>query len=141
MTSKKFIDDMHKLRFKVIAAWPNMHPVKVGDILIPTFKNPGWYYKGVSLSSQEMFNLKHIFKKLFWFENRTIDELLSVQYVRITEYTGYWNVGDCVKVIDYVIDPFKKTIIDYKLEGNHYSAPEKCVPVTEKEYKTQRKIK
>lgn len=77
----------------------------------------------------------NLFKKLNWWEERTIDELMSVNYVRITIYTGYWRVGDVVNVTDYKIDTKNKKLEKYILDGTRQSIPERCEPATLEEYK------
>jgi hypothetical protein len=146
----KIIQDFYKPRYKVIANYPFMLH-KTGWVLgtiirlnwkdeetnepFGIFKKYKWY--------QEVFdNCPAIFQKLKWHEQRSLDKLMSIQYVRITEYTGYWIVGDVVNVTDYKIDTKSKKLMHFVLNDTQQSVPEKCEPATLEDFKlSEAKIK
>lgn len=82
-----------------------------------------------------------VYGQLKWWEKRSIDQMMSVEYVRITEYTGYWIVGDIVKVTDYKIDTSKRKFDHFILGGGRWSLPGKCIPATKEEFDIWEKLK
>ena len=139
------VEELLMPRYKVIADYPH-NPYKVGDLL-EEFTNTAFKltvtYNGNSMDETQantypasaIEKMPHLFRKLNWWEERTLDELMSVNYVRITIYTGYWRVGDVVNVTDYKIDTKNKKLEKYILDGTRQSIPERCEPATLEEYK------
>lgn len=134
----KEIEQLMQLRAKVTNLWPCC-PYKVGDLIeiIPNGKlwnaiehNEQQIFQPVSTIAKYSANIK----ELAWYEHRTLDQLMSVKYVQITIYTGYWRVGDIVPVTDYIIDTKNKALRKYVLEYSQTSFPERCIPATKGQY-------
>lgn len=131
--------DLLAARYKVINTWPESD-LPVGIIL--TNFAPGKWGNGERFEFEEselwFKRYPHLFQQLKWYEERTLDELMSVNWVKITTYTGYWRVGDVVKVTDYKIDTKNKRLAFYILDGTQQSIPEKCEPATLAEYEADK---
>lgn len=115
---------------------------EVGSIL-PLFKADNgdvreyWYHHPITRQNYQdtwFDSFPNIFRNLKWWEERLLDELMSVKFVRITIYTGYWIVGDVVKVTDYKIDTKAAKFERYILDDTQSSIPLRCEPATEEEY-------
>ena len=141
------IEKLRHPRYKVIADYPNPtntpYVFKKGEVVqfddeesVLLWKEPS--SDGTRYHPESFERYPAIFKELKWFEERTLDELMSVNYVRITIYTGYWRVGDVVNVTDYKIDTKNKKLELYILDGTQQSIPERCEPATFDEYKADK---
>lgn len=75
-----------------------------------------------------------IFKPLEWWEDRTLDEMLDVKFIKVVKYEGYWREGDIVIVTDYEVDTKNKKLLRYKIEYNHIATPTHCIPASKEEY-------
>lgn len=113
-----------KQRIKCIAPFPGM-------------KREGFDHNLVFEATDNDLSLPTLspanFRAVHWFEDRKLDDLMSVRFVRITEYTGYWVVGDVVPVSDYQINTKNRTFELYLMSGQS-SRLEKCEPATKEEY-------
>jgi len=127
-------EELMKPRWKVIADYPGSD-YHIGEILD---RDWGWVGDDEIGFKHQVSHYPHLFKKLEWWEDRTLDELMSVNYIRITIYTGYWRVGDVVNVTDYKIDTKNKKFELYILDGTQQSLPERCIPATLEEYKADK---
>lgn len=134
------VEELLKPRYEVIADYPN-NIFFVGQLIIldcvksgkPCFDFAA--FDGMEFYHESFFNeFPNLFKKMNWWEKRTLDELMSILYVRITVYTGYWVVGDIVKVTDYKVDTKRKKLEGYILDSTQYSIPERCEPATLEEF-------
>lgn len=76
-----------KDRFRIISPWPKMN-CSVGDIINCTDKS--------DIDHCEKYPL--LYKRISWHEERTLEFIKSVRYVKVTKYVGYWRVGDVVPV-------------------------------------------
>lgn len=76
-----------------------------------------------------------IFKPLEWWQERTIEQLKTVKFVKVIEYEGYWRVGDIVEAEFSYKDgkPY-----GYNLRKTQFHPIYKVVPSTKEEYETQR---
>lgn len=132
------ISQLLKPRRKIIAPYPGMdrHGIKVGDIIIDPDKKGECcrFPDGSAAFTFEWERYPHIFQPLPWWAERTLDVMMSVRYIEITEYTGYWRVRDIVPVTDYDIDTKQKIVKRYVLGGSQYSTPQKCKPSNKEEY-------
>lgn len=117
-------EELLRPRYKVIADYPNSD-YEIGQIIIN--------------ESDYCTRYPAIFKPLAWWQGRTLDEIVSVKFVKIIEYTGYWRVGDIVPVTDYSI--IGGRFIKYQLKYNHEAKPETVEPSTEAEYITFKNTK
>lgn len=80
-------------RYKVIVPYPEMK-LSLGDILTKV----GNAYrskvtKAVSTMNDvlTMYQYPHLFKELKWWEDQPIDNMVSVKYLEVVEYVGYWG--------------------------------------------------
>lgn len=125
-------EELLKPRYKVIADYPNS-PHKVGELL---------YQSETTTSLTRYSDYPHLFKRLEWWEERTLDDMVSVKFVKVVNYVGYWRVGDIVPVEDYIINNGK--FHSYNLKYGKYHQPKFLLPATEQEYQeylTQTKAK
>lgn len=119
------IQGLLKPRYKVIADYPG-NIFKVGHIVSEA-------------EAEEKFDFPHnlfpvypnIFKPLAWYEHRTLEQLQAVKYVKVTNYVGYWRVGD---IVEARFGLWKDEIYGYFLK-NHFHPMPYIEPVTEQEYK------
>lgn len=144
--------DLMQKRFIVTNPYPNS-PYKVGDMVnkvgdhyhITTFKNRNEFgeLEGIEAHchESEIEKYSNLFRELHWSEKLTFDKLMSVKYVKVIEYVGYWRVGDIVKVTGYEVntDSPDPKFISYYIGRNNgdksHPHPPKCVePATESEY-------
>ncbi len=82
------IENLKLPRYKIIADYPNSH-YKIDQII-----HEADNLEGAMFFKSTIHNYPKIFKPLEWWEHRTLDEMMSVEYVRITIYTGYWIISD-----------------------------------------------
>ncbi len=126
--------ELLKPRYKVIGDYPN-NELPLGLIVTNIHDNVWSDGKNYEFTEDESWFKKypHLFRKLAWYDERTLSELMDINYVRITIYTGYWVVGDVIKVTDYKIDTKAKKLERYIFDS-HSTIPMRCEPATEKEY-------
>lgn len=134
----KFIEHDRYLMYRP-APWMEVYGFEVGDIFTDNKNYAVTNQKGEVVNPVFFIKFPHIFKKLKWFEGVTLDDLCTIKYVRITQYTGYWGVGDVVPVTDYDINAKARIVVRFQLEYTNYSIPDKCIPATEKEYNEWKK--
>jgi len=136
-------EDLLKPRYKVIADYPESC-FKIEEILQPTNTNgvDDYYYypreyrcNEISISLNRYPN---IFKKLEWWEDRSIEVLRSVKFVKVIEYQGYWRVGDIVpsKFVYQEDKPFGYNLGQW---NDHFHPVYKILPSTQQEYETFKK--
>lgn len=127
--------DLLSPRYKVIDDYPG-NEIPIDTVLyLNKFDNwtDGKYFE-FKENPAHFDKYPHLFRKLHWAEERLLDDLMSVKFVEITIYTGYWVVGDIVPVSDYEIDTKNKKLVNYRLGGSQYSKPENCKPATTQQY-------
>lgn len=66
--------DLMKPRYRVIADWPSLDEIVIGDII------EGEIFESESLFNTPMHDFPHLFKKLEWWEDR--DESEMPEYVK-----------------------------------------------------------
>lgn len=110
-------EELLKPRYKVIATWPGMHaePFHLGQIIslqpyededykgfihIPIKHIPGSFMREGFFSGYP-----HLFKKMEWFEERTIEEM--PEYVKVIR-------EDCIKDTGLYCKVFRWTVFDDK---------------------------
>jgi hypothetical protein len=127
-------EELMKPRYKVIADYPGSTS-PVGEIIeLPSLK---WIYNENEPCGEDYFNAwPRIFKKLEWWEGRTLDELKSLKFAKVTHYVNYWRVGDIVPVEGFaLLDGMMP--IGYNLEYKKFHPACYLVPATEAEYVNQ----
>ena len=74
----------------------------------------------------------HLFQPVQWWEQRAVEELRSIKYMKVVEYSGYHLVGDVVPVkkMAFSDDGF---LLGYWLTG-HLHPLHKIIPATAEEY-------
>lgn len=114
-------------RIKIIAPWPYMPKArKVGEIIQVTKEKLQWWLKFSS-------NVK----ELSWWEDRPIEVMQNINYVKIITYRGYWRVGDIVPVIGFEIGSIDNAKpYGYNLKYKHWQPVYELAPATETEYLT-----
>lgn len=121
--------NIHKLlqftRFKTLVKYP-------APLVIAPHLSKGQIGQATKNSEIYDFFLKYseIFRQLEWYEERTISELLSVEFIEVVTYVGYDLVGDCLAVSRYEIidlDTAKPKLTGYWANGRYY-ALEKVKP-------------
>lgn len=75
-----------------------------------------------------------IFRQLSWWECRSIDQLMAVDFVEICHENtpGYYRVGDQVAVLNYVISTKNKRFEAYVLGPDKKVSPADCFPADRK---------
>jgi len=89
--------DFFDLRFELIKDYPGC-PFREGDII-----DAGEFEGEVYIKPSDSFKIQPLkfpsnFRKLRWWEHRTIEQFLSISYVKIISGSNYYVQGDIVKV-------------------------------------------
>lgn len=118
-------------RFKVIAAYPgSKHYYKVGDILTDNGKDAVTNQKGDAVPYGDWAQYPHLFKKLEWWHDRSIEDL--PKYVNDT-----MNAGSIHKIDWYLKHDVVAFVIGCGPVRDKTYAPEEFTgfePATEAEY-------
>lgn len=124
-------NELMAVRYKVIADYPKSN-FKIGEILECEDMVTEAYL------GNPMYKMyPHLFKKLEWWQERGVDVLKQVKFVKVVKYRGYWLVGDIVPAKLKIDDEFVP--IGYYLRGQHYQPVFELEPATESEYITLNK--
>lgn len=132
---KENIEELLKPRYKVIADYPGCK-FNIGDIV--TFvrsvnKYELWVSQDGQLITFNSFSkYPHLFNKLEWWEERSLEQLNAVEYVKIIRYEHYWQVGDIVPVERFVYE--KGRPMGYDLKYNKHHPVYSIMPATITEY-------
>lgn len=126
--------DWFKLRYELIRTYPKCN-FDVGRIL------DAYNFEGkITLDDDKSINPNHYkehFKKLRWWEHRTIEQLLTIEYAKIVSGSNYYVIGDVVEVTDiwYNHDKYVggKNNILFNLNGHHFIASQ-IEPATKEEH-------
>lgn len=126
--------DWFRLRYELTTNYPNSI-FDVGSIL-EAFESDG-RIKLHRDSSINPDNYKDHFRKLRWWEHRTIEQLLTIKYAKIVSGSDYYGVGDIVEVenIWYNNDRYVggKNNLLFDLKGHHFIASQ-IEPATKQEH-------
>lgn len=80
---------------------------------------------------------KTYFRKLVWYEHRTIEQLSSIRYVRIIDGSNYYITKDVVEVSSVFYNDISyigyKDVIGFSLKGHNFLASQ-LEPATKKEH-------
>ena len=89
----------------------------------------------------------HLYRLLEWWERRDLSILMSVKYVKVVKYVGYWRVNDIVPVISYDINTnnpnvgFNAYVIgDLHTKSGHDHPPTHVIPATKTEYEHWKRV-
>jgi hypothetical protein len=116
-------EELMKPRYKVIADYPRSD-YKIGEII-----------NCAEEDAKHFGTWPHLFSRLEWWQNRTIEELSGVKYVRVMKYRGYWREGDVVKVTGFDGGSLARSVpTGYYLDTTHYQPVFELSPATEEEY-------
>lgn len=74
----------------------------------------------------------HLFRKIEWWENRLLDDLEKIKFVKVVKYVGYWIVGDIVPITEFIYK--KGQPIKYQLQYNHHQTVDTIEPASEEQY-------
>lgn len=122
-------------RFEFIKDYPNS-PFSVGDIL-DAYEFEGIMYIKQGDSKIYPTNYSDNFRKLRWWEHRTIEQLKSIKYAKVVSGGNYYRIGDIVEVIDIWFNNDKfvggKHNILFDLKGHHFIASQ-LEPATKEEH-------
>lgn len=105
------------------------------------YEYPGSKPKGtiITESFSSAIDHPHLFRRMQWFEQRTFDQLLSIKFIKVTTYVGYFRENDIVPVEAYSMDlnnPEPKFLGFYLGKKSNDFHPVECVaPSTEALYK------
>lgn len=124
------IEELLKPRVKVIADWPYGDHM-AGDILPATDKGVIRLSKALSCNYEAY---PHLFELLPWYVGQSFEDLISVKYVKVVRYVGYWRVGDIVPVEDYDCIVKSKYLHAYILKYKHAHQLSAVIPATEQDY-------
>jgi len=135
------IESFSRPRYIIESLYPGSQ-YYVGNIIELTKDGwDNWVYMyaeqdGYEKKSQEFFyNYPNIFRLLEWWEHRTIEELLTIKYVKIVNYQRYYAIGDIVPIIGMQIQP-----LAFNLAGHQFHMANNVIPATEQEYTEFKKI-
>lgn len=136
--------DVHpflKPRWILENLWPGC-PYKVNDIFTQHENNSVlWMIKDGTVMAPEIDTIEifpYLFRKMAWYENRTLEELLALQYARVIKYVGYWRVDDVVPVLDTKFEKGKLSFLLGRIHetSGHSHPATHIVPATSSEYET-----
>lgn len=126
--------DWFKLRYELTRDYPK-RLFDVGSIL------DAYEFEGkITLDKDNSINPEHFkdhFRKLRWWQHRTIEQLLTIEYAKVIDGSNYYVKGDIVEVKemrynDKSLTGGRDTIL-FSLNGHHFPASQ-IEPATEKEY-------
>lgn len=127
--------DFLKHRFKFIKDYPDA-PFNVGDVL-ESYEHDGTLYlhaKGAIRPTDFPFN----FRKLRWHDHRTLEQLLSIKYMKIVSgEPSYYGKGDIVEVLCFMYN--NATIVGgrdsilFNLKGHFFNVTQ-LQPATKEEH-------
>lgn len=129
-------EDFLSHRYEVLLKWPNS-PYKVGDVLsaeLYSVKTNELRIKGSDIDP--LLYTSH-FRPLKWHEHRTIEQLLSIKYMKIIDGSNYYVTGDIVEVTSVFYNDISyigfKDKIGFSLKGHNFIASQ-LEPATKKEH-------
>lgn len=119
--------------------WPGC-PYTVGDIFTQHESNSVLWMTndGAAREIDRIEIFPYLFRKMAWYEMRTIEELSSLQYARVTRYVGYWRVDDVVPVLSTKFENGKLSFLlgrKHETSGHNHPATH-IVPATSSEYES-----
>ena len=123
-----------RLRYELTRDYPG-RMADVGDVL------DAYEFEGsVTLDKYKSINPNHFkdhFRKLKWWEHRTIEQLLTIKYAKVVDGNNYYVKGDIVEVIEmrynYINHVDGKDSVMFSLKGHFFTAPQ-IEPATKKEH-------
>lgn len=128
--------DLLAPRYKVIADWPSLDEIVIGDII------EGDIFESESLFNTPMNDYPHLFKKLEWWQERKPEEM--PEYIKFTDdYIGFKRgqvYATCENWTDDIDDScdiyFMKDKLSKEEYGNHIAIPggDWIQPATEEEF-------
>lgn len=124
-------EDLLKPRYKVIADWPGVAgKVKPGQILSldDEFIPDLYWCGGEDFTEDKLKDYPHLFKKLFWWEERAVEDL--------PKYLKWQNNGKVRKVKEYHIWADGYTVQVEFDGGRRRYLKKEWSPCTEEEYNT-----
>lgn len=130
LDSKDFI----RPRYEFIKDHPDA-PFIVGSVLDAYEHDESIYLHGKAKLEPKLF--PDNFKKLRWWEHRTIEQLNSIKYMKVVSGSSYYGVGDIVEVVNMWFNNDKyvggKNNILFDLKGHHFIASQ-LEPTTKEEH-------
>lgn len=91
--------DFLKPRFEFIKDYPDA-PFLVGAIL-DAYEHEGRLFL-IEAGNLEPTLFPFNFRKLRWHDHRTLEQLLSIKYMKIISGSDYYGVGDIVEVLHFM---------------------------------------
>jgi len=127
IANQKVVDDLMRRRFVCIAEYPytdELANYQVGDV----------FSRIIDQEMEGYVKYPKLFRELEWWEYRSIDELMAVNFVEILfpDKPGYHLPGDWVDVSDYVVNTKLKKFVAYDLGSNKKVIPKDCRPAARK---------
>lgn len=124
-------------RFEFTKDYPGA-PFSVGDIL-NAYEFEGKIY--IDEGRQKIYPISYPdnFKKLRWWEHRTIEQLASIKYAKVVSAgpSNYYVKGDIVEVLSFCYNNDRlvggKNDILFNLKGHHFTASQ-LEPATKEEH-------
>lgn len=127
--------DWFKLRYELTRDYPN-RTYDIGSIHEAT-SFEGNIYIGTGNFKIYPENYKDHFKKLRWWEYRTIEQLQSIKYMKVVSGSDYYGVGDIVEVLCFMYN--NPTIVGgrdnilFNLKGHFFNVTQ-LQPATKDEH-------
>lgn len=127
-------------RYEVIGIWPGGDMI-VGQIIMQAIENETVWrvFDEQRWQTQTVHNPEkypYLFKKLEWWQHRTIEQMNAIRYAKVTKYVGYWREGDIVPVRRFEVGSIQRaTPYGLILEYDHYHPVFNVTPATEQEYR------
>lgn len=128
--------DWFKLRYEVLCDYPKRF-FDIGEVL------EAYEFEGkTALDRDQSINPTTYpahFKKVRWWEHRTIEQLLMIKYMKVISSGNYYGNGDVVEVLCVMYN--NKSIVGgrdailFNLNG-HYFVASQVEPATKDEYET-----
>lgn len=121
-------------RFEFIKDYPDA-PFNVGDILDAYEYDGNLYLSAQGAIKPSQF--KDNFRELRWYDHRTLEQLLSIKYMKVVSGSDYYSVGDIVEVTEMHYNlrghVRGKNSILFNLKGHYFSITE-LQPATKEDH-------
>lgn len=133
-------NDFLNLRFELTKKYPGC-PFQLGDVLEAyDFESGGGVYIIVNSGEYKIFPLEFTdhFKKLRWHDHRTLEQLLSIKYMKIVSgKSDYYVIGDTIEVLCFMYNNATvvggRDCILFNLKGHFFNITQ-LEPATKEEH-------
>lgn len=126
--------DFMRPRVEFIKDYPDA-PFRLGDILSCYEHEGKTYLHDQAKLEPALFPFN--FRKLRWYDHRTLEQLLSIKYMKVISGSDYYGVGDVVEVLHFMYNNATyvggRDSILFNLKGHFFNITQ-LQPVTKEEH-------